>query len=81
MSEIVIGPIGEFLGLALYIVAAGVLTVLGALAELASLQNLSTGQSILGLWEAAFGMVLLYAAFMVVSEYVLPRLRESVSSA
>jgi K+ transporter len=43
-----------------YILGAGVLTVLGVLAEYSGLQHLTGGEPILGLWFAGFGLILLY---------------------
>ena len=53
----------------------GVLAVIGTVAEGASVQNLTAGQTVLGLWEAAFGLVLLYAGYNVFRHALLPRFR------
>ncbi|ELZ22709.1 hypothetical protein C475_16446 [Halosimplex carlsbadense 2-9-1] len=75
MRELLLGPVAEALGLVLYVAIAGTLTVVGALAERAGLSNLTAGQTTLGLWEAALGAVLLYAALNVAYHIVFPRLR------
>lgn len=75
MQGIVSESIAELLALLLYAGLAVVLTVLGALAELASLETITSGQSFFGLWEVALGALLLYAAYNVVTELVLPELR------
>ncbi|SEQ75045.1 hypothetical protein [Natrinema salaciae] len=58
-----IGPelLAESLSLILYTVAAGVLTVVGVLAEQASLQHLGAGEAMIALWLAGLGGVMLYA--------------------
>ncbi|WP_123538777.1 hypothetical protein [Halosimplex salinum] len=75
MRELLVGPVAELLGVVFYIVVAGALTVVGALAESAGFQNLTAGQMTLGLWEAAIGAVLLYAGYSVAYHIALPRLR------
>jgi len=75
MGELLLGPIAEALGVVLYVAIAGTLAVVGTLAEQAGLSNLTAGQTTLGLWEAALGAVLLYAALNVAYHIVLPRLR------
>lgn len=80
MSEFVPGSVPELLGLVFYAVVASVLTVLGAVAELASIQNLTAGQTVLGLWEVAVGVLLFYAAVNVVTDFVVPKLRELQSA-
>ncbi|QPV63403.1 hypothetical protein I7X12_01845 [Halosimplex litoreum] len=75
MRELLLGPVAEALGVVLYVAIAGALAVVGALAEQAGLSNLSAGQTTLGLWEAAVGAVLIYAALNVAYHIVLPRLR------
>ncbi|MFC7019805.1 MULTISPECIES: hypothetical protein [Haloarcula] len=51
----------ELADLLLSLVAAGLLTVVGALTESAGLANLLAGQSMLGLWELWMGAIALYA--------------------
>lgn len=75
MQGVITEPVAELLVLLLYAGLAVVLTVLGALAELASLETITSGQSLFGLWEVALGALLLYAAYNVVTELVLPELR------
>ena len=75
MRELLLGPVAEVVGVVFYVVVAGALTVVGALAEEAGLQNLTAGQTTLGLWEAALGAVLIYAGLNVAYHVVLPRLR------
>lgn len=75
MQGVITDSLVEVLGLVFYGTIAAVLTVLGALAELASLQDLTAGPSLFGLWEVAVGTLLLYAAYNVLSEFVVPSLR------
>ncbi|MFC7139469.1 hypothetical protein ACFQMA_06400 [Halosimplex aquaticum] len=75
MRELLFGPLAEVLGVVFYVVVAGALTVVGALAEQASVHDLTAGQTTLGLWEALFGAVLIYAGLNVAYHVVLPRLR------
>jgi hypothetical protein len=51
----------ELADVLLSLVAAGLLTVVGALTESAGLANLLAGQSMLGLWELWMGAIALYA--------------------
>lgn len=76
MSELLAESIGELLGVVFYAVVASVLTVLGAVAELASFQELTAGQTVLGLWEVGAGVILLYAGLNVVTDFVLPKVRD-----
>lgn len=48
-------------GLVLSLLAAGILTVVGALTESAGFADLMAGQSVLGLWELGMGAIALYA--------------------
>jgi hypothetical protein len=61
MSAIVTESVAELLGLVLSLLAAGLLTAVGALTESAGLANLLAGQSVLGLWELGMGAIALYA--------------------
>ncbi|ELY98124.1 hypothetical protein [Natrialba asiatica] len=51
----------EALPLLLYTVIGGLLTVVGAAAEYASLQHFGAGEATVALWLAAIGCVMLYA--------------------
>jgi len=75
MREILFGPVAEALDVVLYVAIAGTLAVVGAIAERAGLHNLTTGQTTFGLWEAAVGALLIYAALNVGYHILLPRLR------
>jgi hypothetical protein len=75
VQGIITESVGELLGLVLYAGIAVVLAVLGALTELASVEAISSGQSLFGLWEVAVGALLLYAAYSVATEIVVPGLR------
>lgn len=44
-----------------YALGAGALTVLGLFAEYSGLQHFSGGEPVLGVWFAAFGVIMLYA--------------------
>ena len=55
-----------------YVLGAGALTVLGLLAEYSGLRHLASGEPVLGLWFAGFGVILLYAgAYLIGYEKVL----------
>ena len=56
-----IGSLTELLSLLLRALAAGVLTVVGALTENAGITDLLAGPSVFGLWEVGMGGLLLYA--------------------
>ena len=75
MQGAITESLAELLGLVFYATVAAVLTVVGALAELASLQDLAAGQPLFGLWEVAVGTLLLFAAYNVLTEFVVPGLR------
>jgi hypothetical protein len=75
MQGVVAESLGEALGLVLYAVIAVVLAVVGTLAELASFEAMASGQSLFGLWEVAVGALMLYAAYSVLTEIVVPGLR------
>ncbi|MFB6087997.1 MAG: hypothetical protein ABEJ85_05700 [Haloarculaceae archaeon] len=66
---------GELLGVAVYVVVASVLTVLGVLAEWTGVHNLQTGHTTIGAWEVAVGALVLYAAVSVLQEFVFSELR------
>ncbi|SDL04236.1 hypothetical protein [Natronorubrum texcoconense] len=53
--------LAELLPLVVYTVLAGVLTAGGIAAEYASLQYLGSGETMVALWLAAIGCVMLYA--------------------
>ncbi|ELY91038.1 hypothetical protein C483_10151 [Natrialba hulunbeirensis JCM 10989] len=53
--------LAESLSLLLYTVAAGALTIAGAAAEYASLQHFGSGETMVALWLAAIGGIMLYA--------------------
>lgn len=55
-----LGSLGELLGLLPAAVAAGLLTVVGALTENAGIADLFAGQPVFGLWEVGIGALLLY---------------------
>jgi|GEM_PF-1964116 len=77
MKDVLYGSAGELLGVVVYGVVAVVLTLLGAVAEVAASQDLLTGQLTIGLWEAGLGLLLFYAGINVVTDFVLPELRAS----
>jgi len=81
MRELVLGPIAEALGVAFYIGIASVLTVVGAMAEMTGIENLTAGQTTLGAWEAVIGILMIYAAYNVAAHIVAPRVRGTDSSA
>lgn len=51
-----------------YTVLAGGLTGLGVLAETASMETITGGETMVGLWMAAIGLVALYAGFKLARE-------------
>lgn len=61
MNGIVTESLAELLGLLFSILAAGVLTTVGALTESAGIANLLAGHSTMGLWELWMGAIALYA--------------------
>ena len=61
MTAVASESVVELLGFVLSVLAAGLLTVVGALTESAGLANLLAGQSTLGLWELGMGALALYA--------------------
>jgi hypothetical protein len=75
MQGIITESLAELLAVVLYAGIAVVLAVLGALAELASFDDIAAGQSVFGLWEIAVGTLLLYAAYSVVTGLLVPKLR------
>lgn len=77
MRELLAGSVGELLGVVVYGVVASVLGILGAAAELTASQNLLAGHTTIGVWEAVVGLVLLYAGYSVLTDFVLPELRGS----
>jgi len=81
VRDLLFSPLAEALGVVFYVVVAGVLTVVGTLAERASLHNLTTGQTTLGVWEAVVGALLIYAAYNVAVHMVLPRVRGTDATA
>jgi len=74
VRELIFGLV-EALGAVFYVVVAGALTVVGAFAEQASVHDLTAGQTTLGVWEAVFGAVLIYAGLNVAYYIALPRFR------
>jgi len=75
MKELLYGSAGELLGVVVYGLVASVLAILGTVAEITASQNLATGHTTIGVWEAAVGLVLLYAGYNVLTDFVLPELR------
>ncbi|WP_247003405.1 hypothetical protein [Halosolutus gelatinilyticus] len=53
--------LAESLSLLVYTIVAGLLTAGGIVAEYSSLQHLGAGESMVALWLAAIGCVMLYA--------------------
>lgn len=67
--------LSELLGILLYAVGAGALTVLGAIAEQAGAQSLTAGDATLGVWFVAVGLVALYGSYLLTTDKLLPQLR------
>lgn len=59
----------------LYAMLASGLALLGLFVENLGLQNLNNGQTTMGLWMAAVGVVALYAGFKLAHEKVVPAVR------
>lgn len=64
----------EALSLLVYVVAAGLLTVVGTAAEYTSFQYISAGETMVAAWLAVFGAVMLYAGLTVGRRKVLASL-------
>jgi hypothetical protein len=75
MKELLYGSVGELLGVVVYGVVASALAILGAVAEITASQNLLAGHTTIGVWEGVVGLVLLYAGYSVLTDFVLPELR------
>lgn len=69
--------LSEILPELVYAVLAGALALLGLFTENLGIQNLANGQTTMGLWMVAVGIVALYAGFKLAHENVLPGLRAS----
>lgn len=59
----------------LYAGLAGALTLLGLFVENTGIQTLGSGETTVGLWMTAVGLVALYAGLKLAREKVLPTLR------
>ena len=68
-------PLTEILPELTYAVLASTLTLAGLFAENLGFQNLSGGQTTIGLWMVAVGIVAIYAGLKIAREKVLPGLR------
>lgn len=67
--------LSEILPELFYAVLASGLTLLGLFVENLGIQNLTGGQTTMGMWMAGVGVLALYAGFKVLQEKVLPGLR------
>lgn len=67
--------LSEILPELLYAVLASTLTLLGLFVENLGIQTLSSGDTTMGVWMAAVGLVALYAGFKLAREKVVPGLR------
>jgi len=77
MSLLAIESVGELLALVVSAVGTVAFTVAGTVAEYAALQNLLTGQPVLGAWEAGMGAIALIAGVWILGYQKLgPRLRQ-----
>lgn len=61
----------------LYPVAAAVLAVMGILTEIGGYENVTAGDSTLGVWMLVMGAVMLYAAVSITYEKALPAMRSA----
>jgi hypothetical protein len=76
MTAFVPETVVDLLSVAFYALVASVLTLLGTFVELSSLRDLTAGQTVLGLWEVGVGVLLVYAGINVLTDFVVPGLRE-----
>ena len=75
------GSLGELVSLLLRALAAGVLTVVGALTENAGIGDLLAGPSVFGLWEVGMGALLLYVGvYMLGYRQVWLGLRDALAA-
>ncbi|CCQ34181.1 conserved hypothetical protein [Halorhabdus tiamatea SARL4B] len=63
----------QLTGLAMGLLA-GVLTLVGFVAESAAFENLAAGQQVIGVWEIVVGTLLLVAGAKLVRDEAVPRL-------
>lgn len=61
MVDLAPETVAELVELAVVVVATGVLTVGGAIAEYAAVGNIATGHVGVGAWEVVVGALMLYA--------------------
>lgn len=81
MNGVVTESLVELLGLLVSIVAAGVLTAVGALAERAGVTALLAGQSTIGMWELWMGAIALYAGvYLLGYKRVFGHVRQTTAS-
>ena len=59
--------LAELLPLVVYTVLAGVLTAGGLAVEYASIQHLGSGETMVAIWLAAIGFVMLYAGLYAIA--------------
>ncbi len=81
MKDLATASAGELLELVGTAVGTLLFTAIGTITEHAALQNLSTGQTTLGAWEAAVGMLAIVAGlyFLGYQEF-RPRLKQVLQS-
>lgn len=80
MQGLLSETLAELLGLVVSVVAAGLFTAVGLLTENAALADITTGQTVLGLWELWMGVLALYAGvYLLGYERVWTRLRPSTA--
>lgn len=76
MVEFLVESLLEILGVLLYALGAGALTVIGAFAEQAGIQSLTAGDATLGLWFVVIGTVALYGGYLITTDKFLPQVWE-----
>ncbi|HKL29503.1 MAG TPA: hypothetical protein VJ898_09590 [Natrialbaceae archaeon] len=81
MSLLAIESLGELLALVVSAVGTLAFTAVGTIAEQAALQNLLSGQVVLGAWEAGMGAIALVVGVWILGYGKLwPRIAESRQS-
>lgn len=75
------GSVVELLVIALSAAGSAALALAGLAVELAALADLTTGHAGIGVWELAFGALLLYAGcYLLGYQRVVPALRDRPSA-
>lgn len=65
----------ELLGMLVYALGAGTLSILGIGAEQAGVHTLTAGDPTLGLWLVGIGLLALGGSYLLVTDKLLPQIR------